>query len=143
MLAMASLWVIPTLLEAPGLIVKAYREMPTVAPAPRENVAEQVNAAIAAYARALESLDVTQLRRAYPAISSDQRKAFEDFFRSIRTLKATLTVANLQVDGANAEAQVSGSFDYVTSNGSTERRPVSFVASFHRDHGSWILAAVH
>jgi len=115
----------------------------TVAPAPRENVPELVNAAIAAYARALESLDVAQLRRAYPAISVDQRKAFDDFFRSIRTLKATLSVGNLQVDGANAEAQVTGSFDYVTSNGATERRPVSFVATLHRDRGSWIITAVH
>jgi len=115
----------------------------TVAPAPRENVPELVNAAIAAYARALESLDVAQLRRAYPAISSDQRKAFEDFFRSIRTLNATLAVGNLQVDGANAEAQVTGSFDYVTSKGATERRPVSFVATLHRERGGWIIAAVH
>ena len=116
---------------------------PVAAPAPRENVAEQVNAAIAGYARALESLDVAQLRRAYPAISADQRKAFEDFFRSIRTLKATLTVGNLQVDGATAEAQVTGSFDYVTTNGSTQQRPVSFAATLRRDRGSWILAAVH
>ena len=116
---------------------------PTAGPAPRENVAEQVNAAIATYARALESLDVAQLRRAYPAISADQRKAFEDFFRSIRTLKATLAVGNLQIDAASAEAQVAGSFDYVTTNGSSERRPVNFVATFRRERGSWVLAAVH
>jgi serine/threonine protein kinase len=115
---------------------------PTAASAPRENVAEQVNAAIAAYARALESLDVAQLRRVYPAISADQRKAWGDFFGSIRALRATLAVGTLQIDGANAEAQVTGSFDYETSNGSNARRPVNFVATLHRDHGSWILAAI-
>ena len=135
----------PAVTQSSAGVPAAVAPPPTAAPAPapRENVAEQANAAIAAYARALESLDVGQLRRAYPAISADQRKAFEDFFRSIRTLKATLAVGNLQIEGASAEAQVTGSFDYVTTNGSSERRPVNFVATLRRDHGSWILAAVH
>ncbi|HKN66009.1 MAG TPA: serine/threonine-protein kinase [Gemmatimonadaceae bacterium] len=133
----------PAVTQSSAAVPAAVAPPPTAAPAPRENVAEQVNAAIAAYARALESLDVAQLRRAYPAISADQRKAFEDFFRSIRTLNASLTVGNLQIDGASAEAQVTGAFDYVTSNGSTERRPVSFVATFRRDRSNWILAAIH
>ena len=133
----------PAVTQSSAAVPAAVAPPPPVAPAPHENVAEQVNAAIAAYARALESLDVAQLRRAYPAISSDQRKAFEDFFRSIRTLKATLNVGTLQVDGASAEAQVTGSFDYQTSNGSDERRPVNFVATLRREHGTWVIAAVH
>jgi serine/threonine-protein kinase len=133
----------PNVTQSSAAVPAAVAPPPTAAPAPRENVAEQVNLAIAAYARALESLDLAQLRRAYPAISSDQRKAFEDFFRSIRTLKATLNVGTLQVDGASAEAQVTGSFDYETSNGSNERRPVSFVATLRRERGNWVIAAIH
>ena len=133
----------PAVTQSSAAVPAAVAPPPTVAAAPHENVPEQVNATIAAYARALESLDVAQLRRAYPAISGDQRKAFEDFFRSIRTLKATLNVGTLQVDGANAEAQVTGSFDYETSNGSNERRPVSFVATLRRERGNWVIAAIH
>ena len=117
---------------------------PTVAAAPpRENVSEQVAAVIAAYARALETLDLNELRRVYPSMSAQQRNAFGDFFRSIRTLKATLAVAGLQVDGGAAEAQVTGSFDYVTTNGSPQQRDVRFVATLRRDKGTWGLAAVH
>ena len=123
---------------------------PTAAPAPaasapatHENVGEQVAAVIANYARALESLDLNELRRVYPAMTSAQRKAFDDFFRSIRTLKATLAIGNLQVDGSTADAQVTGSFDYVTTSGGTERRDVRFLATLRRDHGAWLLAAVH
>jgi serine/threonine-protein kinase len=123
---------------------------PTAAPAPtvappstRENVAEQVAAVIASYARALETLDLNELRHVYPAMSAQQRNAFGDFFRSIRTLKATLSVAGLQVDGGSAEAQVTGSFDYVTTSGSTQQRDVRFVATLRRDRGAWALAAVH
>ena len=117
---------------------------PTAATATvRENVSEQVGSIIAAYARALESLDLNELRRVYPAMSAEQRGAFADFFRSIRTLKATLGVAGVQVDGASAEAQVKGAFDYVTTSGATEHRNVSFVGTFRREHGAWTLAAVH
>jgi serine/threonine protein kinase len=117
---------------------------PSVAsPPPRENVSEQVAAVIASYARALETLDLNELRRVYPSMSAQQRNAFGDFFRSIRTLKATLAVAGLQVDGGSAEAQVTGSFDYVTTSGSTEQRNVHFVATLRRDKGAWGLAAVH
>jgi hypothetical protein len=132
----------PAVTQSSAATVPAAVAPPPTAAPPRENVAEQVNAAIAAYARALESLDVAQLRRVYPAISGDQRKAWGDFFGSIRALKATLAVGTLQIDGANAEAQVTGSIDYETSNGSNARRPVNFVATFRRDHGSWILAAI-
>jgi hypothetical protein len=114
-----------------------------VAPAPRDNVSEQVAGVIVAYARALESLDLAELRRVYPSMSTQQRTAFEDFFRSIRTLKATLSVAGLQVDGASAEAQVTGAFDYVTTGGANEHRDVRFTATLHRERGAWSLSAVH
>jgi hypothetical protein len=117
---------------------------PVAAPAPiaRENVADQVNTVINAYARALESLDVAELRRVYPSMSGEQRRAFEDFFRSIRSLKASLGVNGLQVDGATAEAQVAGSFVYVTTSGGDEHRKVSFGATLRRVQGVWTLANV-
>jgi hypothetical protein len=110
--------------------------------APRENASEQIAAVIAAYARALESRDIGELRRVYPSVSADQRRAFEEFFRSTRTLSAKLSVASLQVDGASAEAQVNGAFDYVTTSGTTEHQPVSFRAALRREHGGWVLAAI-
>jgi serine/threonine-protein kinase len=118
---------------------------PASAPATalRENVAEQVNAVVAAYAHAIESLDTGELRRVYPAITAEQRHAFDDFFGSVRSLKASLSVSGLQVDGGSADAQVAGAFDYVTTSGATEHRPVRFVATLHRDRGAWTLAAVH
>ena len=110
---------------------------------PRENASEQIAGVIAAYARALETLDLGEVRRVYPAITPQQRSAFSDFFRSIRTLKANFTVGNVQVDGASAEAQVMGTFDYVTSSGADERRNTNFVASLRRDRGLWAIAAIH
>ena len=115
---------------------------PAPAPESREDIAAQVSAVIAAYARALESRDIDELRRVYPTMSASQRSAFQDFFRSTRSLRATLSVGALQIDGPSAEAQLTGFFDYMTSAGVAEQRPVSFRASLHRDGNVWKLVAV-
>ena len=63
-------------------------------------------------------------------------------FRSTRTLDATLTIAGLQIDGASAEAHLTGSFDYVTTAGVTEHRPVNVRAALRREGAAWTLTAV-
>jgi len=115
---------------------------PAPAPESHADVAAQVAAVVAAYARALESRDIDELRRVYPSMSTAQRSAFEDFFRSTRSLRAALSVSDLQVDGSSADAQLVGSFNYITSAGVAEQRPVSFRASLRRDGTVWKLVAV-
>ena len=115
---------------------------PAPAPESHADVAAQVAAVVAAYARALESRDIDELRRVYPSMSSAQRSAFEDFFRSTRSLRAALSVSELQVDGSSADAQLVGSFNYITSAGVAEQRPVSFRAALRRDGTVWKLVAV-
>jgi hypothetical protein len=97
---------------------------------------------IASYARAIESRDIAELRRVYPAMTADQRRAFEDFFRSTRSLHATLAVSDLQVVGAKADARLAGVYEYVTTAGATQRQPVAFRATLQRDGGAWKLMAV-
>jgi hypothetical protein len=109
---------------------------------PRENAAAQIAAIVTAYARAVESRDIGELRRVYPSMTSEQRNAFEDFFRSTRSLQAALSVAGLQIDGSSAEAHLTGAFDYGTTAGVAEHRPVSFRAALRRDGGAWTLVAV-
>jgi serine/threonine-protein kinase len=101
-----------------------------------------INAIIASYARAIESRDIAELRRAYPGMTTDQRRAFEDFFGSTRSLRAALAVSDLQVDGASAEARLTGTYEYVTTAGNTERRPVSFRATLRREGEAWKLMVV-
>jgi serine/threonine protein kinase len=140
----------PTPVERPPTVAQQSAVgAPIVAPSPaapaqepRENAAAQIAAVVAAYARALESRDIGELRRVYPSMTSEQRSAFEDFFRSTRSLQATLSVAGLQIDGSSAEANLTGSFDYVTTAGAAEHRPVSFRAALRREGSTWMLVAV-
>ena len=125
---------------APPPVLKAQEPQPVAkpAPAPREEIAS----AVAAYARAIESRDISAVRRAYPGITGDQARGFQQFFQSTRSINATFRVTDIDVNGSSADAHLSGSYEYVTSEGRTERQPVSFSASLHYDGSSWHLTSV-
>src|SRR5436190_271435 len=95
------------------------------------------------YARALESRDVGQVRRAYPGLTSPQQQSWQDFFQSVRNLKAGLTVTAVRLSGFTAETIVSGVYEYDNATtGRAERRPVTFRAILAVDSGGWRLTAI-
>jgi hypothetical protein len=98
---------------------------------------------IDAYARALESRDVEQVRHAYPGLTTAQQQSWKGFFESVRNLKAGLTVTGVTFAGVIAEAIVSGVYEYDNaSNGRTERRPVTFRALLVVDSTGWRLTTI-
>jgi len=103
----------------------------------------QIEATIAAYARALESRDTGRVRRVYPGLSASQQRGWEDFFKVVRNLKADLRVTTVDVQGETADAAVDGVyvFDNATT-GRVERRPVTFHASFVAEPAGWRLNAI-
>ncbi len=62
-----------------------------------------------------------------------QRRGFDQFFRSVRTLKVTFALAGLDVSGAAADGRLDGAYDYVTMAGKAEHQPVRFHATFARE----------
>ena len=117
---------------------------PNAAPATTSpaNAATEIGTVIEAYARAIESRDMGQLRRVYTTITSDQASAFSDFFSSTRALRAVLAVRNVQLDGNKATAHVEGTYEFTTTAGRVQQQPVTFQAEFHHDGGSWRLVNV-
>lgn len=115
---------------------------PSAAKLPAANPRTEIEVAVAAYARAIESRDLAAVRHAYPGITEAQATGFQQFFGSVRTLKAVFTLASLDVNGNSAEGRLAGTYDYVTSAGKTEQQTVAFQATFRRDSGSWKLASV-
>jgi len=114
----------------------------SAATATAANAAYEIGNVIDAYARAIESRDMSQLRRVYSAITNDQASAFSDFFSSTRALRAALAVKNLQVDGNKATAHVSGTYEFTTTAGRVQQQPVTFQAELRHDGGNWKLVAV-
>ena len=111
-------------------------------PWPVANPSGEIAGLVADYAKALESRDVSALRRVYPDLSASQVRNFEDFFRNIRMLRTTLAMTNLQIDGATAEARLAGAYDFVTSTGQSEHQPVALNAVFRKDSGGWRIASI-
>ena len=128
----------------------AVRSNPSTSSAPNAgapnatsaNAAAEIGNAIDAYARAIESRDMNQLRRAYGTITGDQASAFADFFSSTRALRAVLVVKSVQVDGNKATAHVAGTYEFTTTAGRTQQQAVTFQAELRHDGGSWKLVAV-
>ena len=108
----------------------------------RTNPREEISAAVASYARAIESRDIGAVRRAYPGITSDQSRGFQQFFQSARSINVTFRIADLDTSGSSAEARLIGTYEYVSSDGKTERQPVSFNASLRNDGSGWRLTSV-
>ena len=109
----------------------------------RANPAVDIAAVVSAYARAIESRDVAAVRRAYPGITPAQAKGWEQFFPTLRSLRVTISISGLDVNGSNADAKLVGAYDYVTDRRQTEHQPVSFQASFRREGTAWQLVSVH
>ena len=114
---------------------------PEPAPAKVENPATEIAGVVAAYARAIESRDVGAVRRAYPGLTPEQARGFEQFFESARSINVTFRVVGLETSGNSADARLVGTYEYV-SGSRTERQPVSFAASLRNDGSSWRLVSV-
>jgi serine/threonine-protein kinase len=131
----------PAVPSSPTVTLKAPPAATTLAPPPA-NPSADVAAAVAAYARAIESRDIGAVRRAYPGMSDEQQRGFEQFFAAARSLKVSFEVSGVDVSGPTAEANLVGAYDYV-ADGKTEHQPVSFRAALRRDAGgTWRLMSV-
>jgi len=112
--------------------------------APTDPRVEEVGAEIAAYARALGTRDLGEVRRAYPGLSASQRNAWRDFFQGVRKLQTILRVTAVEFKGDTAEAEVSGVYDFVNNtSGRPDRQTVTFRATLVQDSTGWRLTSIH
>ncbi|HEU4642786.1 MAG TPA: serine/threonine-protein kinase [Gemmatimonadaceae bacterium] len=122
----------------PPVSPPAPRVAPPTPPSPRV----EIDAVVARYARAIASRDVKEVQRAYPGLTADQQRGFEQFFRAVRSLHADLALSALDVTGDAAQGRVTGAYEFVGSDGKSQRQPITFQAIFNRAGGAWELTAV-
>ena len=116
---------------------------PPAPPTPPADPRPDIRAVVADYAAAVESENLADLRRVYPAMTMPQQRGWEQFFQLVRDVKAELTVGRLDVSDASAEAQVGGSYTYLnTSTQRVEHQPVAFRASLARESGRWRILQI-
>ena len=112
-----------------------------VTPPVIENPRPLIEGAIQSYARALESRDVQQVRRAYAGLTAQQAQVWRDFFGMVTDMKVDLAIKQLQITGDVAEAQVEG-FNQFVQGRRPQRQPVSFHATLDRTSGAWRIASI-
>ena len=131
--------------------VAAPRPIPPAAqsnPAPSEPAppapptASDVAPVLEAYARAIESRDVSAIRRVYPGLTADQQRGFEQFFESARKINVTFRVASVDGTASTADVRVTGRYEYESSAGRAERTPVGFAASLRKDGATWRMVSL-
>ncbi|GJG86872.1 hypothetical protein tb265_20530 [Gemmatimonadetes bacterium T265] len=102
-----------------------------------------VRAALAEYAQAIEARDLASLRRVYPGMTEEQRRAWVAFFGGVSDLHARLVVGDVTSAGGTAQARVRGTYEYQNLHPHrTERSPVSFTATLARDGSGWRVRTV-
>jgi hypothetical protein len=111
-------------------------------PAPAPPTAADVAPVFEAYARAIESRDVSAIRRVYPGLTSEQQRGFEQFFESARKINVTFRVASVDGTPSTADVRVTGRYEYENSAGRSERTPVGLAAALRKDGSAWRLVAV-
>jgi hypothetical protein len=117
---------------------------PTPEPAPPATDArDAIAAAIQAYARALESRSIAEVRQAYPGMSAAQETRLSGFLSSANQLKVTFRVGTVDVQGETATAAVSGTYDFVSpENNRPVRLPQSLQATLELGPSGWRLRSI-
>jgi serine/threonine-protein kinase len=112
-------------------------------PQPAPDPAPEIRSVLAAYGTAVESQNVDNIRRLYPGMTAGQQRSWEQFFQTVRDVKAQLSVSGLDVANGAAEAQMTGTYTYLNSSTrETERRPVAFHVSLRREPAGWRITQV-
>jgi serine/threonine-protein kinase len=107
-----------------------------------ENSRAAIASVIAAYARAIGTRDVAEVRRIHAGMTAQQQAGWESFFASVRSINATFDIASLDVSGSSAVARLTGMYEYATKSGRQERQPVSLQATLQLDGDRWTLQTV-
>ena len=134
-----------TVQSQPQVVTTAPVVTPTKqepAPPPPAPTAADIAPVVEAYARAIESRDISAIRRVNPGLTSDQQRNFEAFFQNARSVNVTFRITNFESSGASADARLVGSFDYVNIENREQRLPVSLAATFRHEGSAWRLASV-
>jgi hypothetical protein len=98
---------------------------------------------VTAYARALESRNVAQVRRAYPGMNVRQEEGMRRLFQRAQDLRVTLELTDVRLQGDAAEGRVKGDYAYTSpTTHVTEHQPVFHRVAFERGPQGWILTAI-
>ena len=129
----------PAAAPPPPVVTKSPAESLVVNPAADR---AGVEAAILAYARALEAGDLGLATRLYPGMSSAQRQGLEAFWNAGGTMKTRWTVSDIAIEGDHATASIRGVNIAATPRDRPSEQRVSLRARLERRGAEWHLVTL-
>ena len=125
--------------EVPARTVPEPSARPVAVVEPRE----AVEALIQSYARALESRQISEVRKVYPGIQPEQETQLSNTLRSLEQLKVTFRIGAFDLRGDEATATVSGQYEFFSrENRRTERLAVNIVATIQNGASGWTIRQI-
>ena len=121
---------------APAAVEAVPPAPPPPPPPPPPDPRPQIDAAIVAYARALEAQDINAVKRVAPGLSAQSVQNLRAFFKEVRNLKVTLHVQHADVSGQSALVDVTGTYEFL-QGGTYQNQPVSFRAALEHGADGW------
>jgi tRNA A-37 threonylcarbamoyl transferase component Bud32 len=113
------------------------------AAAPPPDPRPEIRGVLAAYASAIESQSLDNIRRVYPGMTAAQQRGWEQFFQMVRDVKAQLSIASLDVANGTAEAQMTATYTYLNSSTrQTEQQATAFHITLRREAAGWRISQV-
>ncbi len=105
---------------------------------PRVQIAQVVQR----LARAIESQSVDRLAQVHVNLTRQDRASWAEFFRSVQTLKVSLTADRIDVEGDSASASLIGRYEYRTNDGSQGRHSPKMRVTFEKGSTGWFLTSI-
>jgi len=102
---------------------------------------DAVDGLVAAYARALESRDVAQVRSVYPGITAERATQLQNAFPAMEGLTVEYAIDSVQEQGATATAGVSATYRF-RAGGRAQTQAVPLVFTLARTATGWQLSSI-
>jgi hypothetical protein len=115
---------------------------PTPPPAPKPATVADISPIVQDLARAIESREISSLRRVYPGITTFQQRNFETFFQLAQKIDVTFRIENFEGTTSTADARLVGRYDFTNADGRQDTKPAIFQVTFQRDGNSWRMVSM-
>jgi hypothetical protein len=100
----------------------------------------EIERTIETYRLAIESRDLARLRAAYPGLTPEQERAWQDFYSNASELTAAFRVQDVQISGDRATARVAATYDFRAGRRQTQN--LDLTMTFERGPGGWRLTTL-
>jgi serine/threonine protein kinase/uncharacterized protein YjdB len=99
-----------------------------------------IESVVGAYARALEQQDLAGARRLYPAMTNDVADGWARFFSTVRDLRVTMTIRDMEVAGDVAHARVEMTLEFRA--GVRQRETSEVPMTLRQEGGVWRIVDI-